>query len=242
VQRIAHANRLLDRLNDDDEHELSYIVLFDGWVQDLLRFHASLANDATDWELVVVDNPGDDEASTAIAVLDRVVHVPLRDRVGYAAGRNLGLRLATGRTVCIVDTSVEVTGELHLQVADPDVGLLGRWGVVTANGFDFEESDGVGWDGSVDGVEAYFMALRRADLQRTGLFDPKFKFYRNADLDFSFRVRDAGLRTIVDPTLPLARHEHRLWENTPDRDELSRRNFARFRQHWGERTDLLTRR
>jgi cysteinyl-tRNA synthetase len=64
------------------------------------------------------------------------------------------------------------------------------------------------------------------------MFDPKFRFYRNADLDYSYRVRAAGLRTIVDPSLPLVRHEHRLWENTADRDELSQANFARFRRHW----------
>jgi hypothetical protein len=75
------------------------------------------------------------------------------------------------------------------------------------------------------------------------LFDPKFKWYRNADLDFSFRVRDAGLKTVVDHTLPLERHEHRLWENTPEaqRDELSRKNFFRFRDHWAERPDLFVR-
>jgi cysteinyl-tRNA synthetase len=114
---------------------------------------------------------------------------------------------------------------------------VGRWGVVSHDGFNFEESD----DGDVDGVEAYFMAVRRADLSRTGLFDAKFKWYRNADIDFSFRVRDAGLRTIVDTSLPLERHEHRLWETTAtqDRDELSRKNFFRFRDHWGERGDLF---
>ena len=120
---------------------------------------------------------------------------------------------------------------------DPDIGLVGRWGVTTPNGFDFAESSGP----DVDGVEGYFMALRRSDLGRIGTFDAKFKWYRNADIDFSFRVRDAGLRTIVDPALPLVRHEHRLWESTPEaqREELSRKNFFRFRQHWGERKDLF---
>jgi hypothetical protein len=75
-----------------------------------------------------------------------------------------------------------------------------------------------------------------------GLFHPKFKWYRNADLDYSFQVRDAGLRTIVDPALPVTRHTHRLWETTPDaeREEWSRKNFFRFRDHWADRKDLFT--
>lgn len=243
MERIRHPQKLGDRLHDPDAHDISFVVLFEGWMDDLVRFHDSLQAflERCDWELVVIDNPVDDDASEQIASLSRTLHVPVRDRLGYGAGRNLGLRLATGRIVCIVDTSVELTADvlpsLREAFARDRVGLVGRWGVVTRDGFQFDEAEGP----NVDGVEAYFMALPRANLVRTGLFDPKFKFYRNADVDFSFRVRDAGLRTVVDPTLPLVRHEHRLWENTPEsrRDELSRSNFFRFRNRWGERTDLF---
>jgi glycosyltransferase involved in cell wall biosynthesis len=233
MQRISHPQRLEDRLGDADTRDLSVLVLFDGWVEDLERLHRSMtAQLSCDWELVAVDNPGDDAASERIATLERTVHVPLRDKVGFGAGRNLALRLATGRIACVVDTSVEITGDawpsIDSGLSDGSVGLLGRWGVTTDDGFDFSEAPGR----EVDGVEGYFMAVRRADVGRIGFFDPKFRFYRNADLDFSYRVRAAGLRTIVDPTLPLVRHEHRLWENTADRDELSRANFARFRRHW----------
>jgi glycosyltransferase involved in cell wall biosynthesis len=233
MQRVSHPQRLPDRLGDADTRDLSVLVLHEGWVDDLERLHRSMAAQLScDWEFVVVDNPVGDDASERIASLDRVVHVPLRDKVGYGAGRNLGLRQAGGRIVCVADTSVELTGDvwpaLSSGLADPGAGLLGRWGVTTADGFDFSEARGP----DVDGVEGYFMALRRADLGRIGLFDPKFRFYRNADLDYTYRVRAAGLRTIIDPTLPLVRHTHRLWENTPDREELSRANFARFRRHW----------
>lgn len=233
MERISHPQRLGDKLASPDLADLSFVVLFDGWPDDLVRLHTSLAGHLScRWELVVVDNPGDDPGSARIAALDRVVHVPLRDRVGYGAGRNLGLRQASGTVVCVIDSSVELLGDvwpnLEAGLDDPDVGLVGRWGVSTADGFEFTESDGP----DVDGVEGYFMAMRRADLGRTGLFDPKFRFYRNADIDFSYQVRAAGLRTIVDPSLPLRRHTHRLWENTPERDELSHQNFHRFRRHW----------
>ena len=240
VSRIAHPQKLGDRLGSPDAHDVSFVVLFEGWLPDLERLHRSIgAHVGAAWELVVVDNPVDDDASERIAALEGVVHVPLRDAVGWAAGRNLGLRLATGRLVVVIDTSVELTGDavapMAAHLADPSVGLVGCWGVTTHDGFEFGESGGP----DVDGVEAYVMAMRRADLVRTGVFDPRFRWYRNADIDFSFRVRDAGLRTIVDPSLPVRRHTHRIWEATPDREELSRANFARFRRHWGERNDLF---
>jgi cysteinyl-tRNA synthetase len=242
VQRIKHASKLGDRSGEPDAHEISFLVLFDGWPEDVERFHASVAQHVVaDWEVVIVDNPVVDDASKRLAALERVEHVPLRDAVGYGAGRNLAMRLATGRLLCIVDTSVELTGDVASPIAaalaDDTVGLVGRWGVVTPDGFHFEESSGP----DVHAVEGYVMALRRGDTGRIGMFDPKFRYYRNADIDHSFRVRAAGLRTIVDPSLSVTRHEHRLWESTPadERDDLSHANFHRFRRHWGDRPDLL---
>jgi glycosyltransferase involved in cell wall biosynthesis len=243
MERIGHPQKLGDKLTDPDRHDASFVALLDGWAEDLERLHGSLVRHLRnwDWELVVVDNQRDDDTSQRAAALEHVVHLPLRDPMGWAAARNFGLRQASGRLACIVDTSVELTGDalevVERDLADPSVGLVGRWGVVTRNGFDFEDTDGP----DVDGVEAYFMAARRGDVHHIGLFDPKFKWYRNADIDFTFRVRDAGLRTIVDASLPLERYEHRLWATTPDteRDEMSRKNFFRFRDHWGDRRDLF---
>jgi GT2 family glycosyltransferase len=246
VQRVKHPQRLGDKFNEPDAHDASFVVLFEGWVDDLLRLHRSLAEHLSgDWELVCIDDPVDDDASQRIAGLERVVHVPLRDGVGWAAGRNLGLRLATGRTAVVIDTSVELEGDALARVDelldDPTVGLAGAWGVRTSDAFHFEESSGEGGVHGVHGVEAYLMAARRSTWRDAGLFDPKFRFYRNADIDQSFRVRAAGLRTVVDPSLAVVRHEHRLWASTPEaeRDELSRKNFFRFRDHWAERTDLF---
>lgn len=242
MQRIKHPQKLGDNLAAPDTCDLTVVVLFEGWLDDLLRLHASLTEHVSGaWRMVVVDNPVDDDASAAIADLDAVDHVPLKTAVGWGAGRNLGLRLATGRLAAVVDTSVEVTGDvaaaLEAALNDPTVGLVGRWGVTTADGFEFRESAGP----DVDGVEGYLMAARRGSFAEAGLFDPKFRFYRNADIDLSFRFRDAGLRTVVDTTLPVERHAHRLWASTPpeEREEASRRNFFRFRAHWADRPDLL---
>ena len=71
--------------------------------------------------------------------------------------------------------------------------------------------------------------------------DPKFRFYRIADIDFSFRLRDRGGIARGVAGLPLERHEHRLWEATPapERDRLSRRNLYRFLDRWRTRFDLV---
>jgi cysteinyl-tRNA synthetase len=86
------------------------------------------------------------------------------------------------------------------------------------------------------------MAFRRADAIAVEGVDPKFRFYRIADIEFSFRLRArAGGRAVALSGLPVKKHEHRMWEATDpeERDRLSRRNFYRFLDRWGKREDLL---
>jgi GT2 family glycosyltransferase len=162
--------------------------------------------------------------------------------LGTAAGRNVCLREARGRYVLLIDTSVELTGDifsrLRLLLDDETAGVVGRWGAVTHDIRSFEEAKG---SGDVDAVEGYLMAFRRDILQEIGLLDEKFRFYRHLDLDFSFAVRSRGYRALVDTELPLRRHRHVEWERTPpeERERLSKRNFYRFLRKWGDRTDLI---
>jgi cysteinyl-tRNA synthetase len=197
-------------------------------------------------EVLVVDNGFDEACSLrldSVAQSDPHVRVFHADHfLGSAAGRNVCLRQARGRYVLLIDTSVEVTGDVFSRLGplldDPTVGVVGRWGVVTRDIRSFDEAKTAG---DVDAVEGYLMAFRREILREIGLLDEKFRFYRHLDLDFSFAVRSRGYRAVVDTELPLIRHEHVDWERTPpeERERLSKRNFYRFLHKWGDRTDLI---
>ncbi|MEE8346504.1 MAG: cysteine--tRNA ligase [Dehalococcoidia bacterium] len=197
-------------------------------------------------EIIVVDNGLDDDCGhhlDAAATSDPHLRVFHADHfLGSAAGRNVCLRRARGRYVLLIDTSVEVTGDIFSRLRtlldDPKVGVVGRWGVVTDDIRTFAETKA---PGDVDAVEGYLMAFRREILQEIGLLDEKFRFYRHLDLDFSFAVRSRGYRAVVDTELPLRRHGHVDWESTPpeERERLSKRNFYRFLHKWGDRTDLI---
>ena len=117
------------------------------------------------------------------------------------------------------------------------VGIAGGWGVTSRDAREFTDAP----PGEVDAIEGYCLAVRREALRAVGGFDRRFRYYRNADLDFSFAVRDAGWRAVRTEPLPFERHEHRGWTALSDdeRDRLSRRNFYRFLDHWRDRPDLL---
>lgn len=213
----------------------------EGWPEDIDRSLASFRSTAGDRRLqfVVADVTGErpDRWGTDVEVL------PLELGTGWAAARNAALRRARGRIVLVVDGSVEATGDalgrLDAALADPSVGVCGPFGLVTE---DLREFRRIERPGACDAVEAYLMAVRRETVIGVGGFDERFEWYRSADLEWSFRVREAGLRVVMVPA-PVTVHEHRAWASTPkeDRESRSRRNYARFLDRWRGRWDLTVR-
>jgi hypothetical protein len=162
-------------------------------------------------------------------------------RLGWADARNLGLRRSRAEITVLCDVSVEPLGDfigpLVAAFDEPRVGLAGPWGLRSGNARRFEDAP----PGEVDALQAYCLAIRRAVLRQAGLFDRRFRFYRNADLDFSFQARDAGWQALAVADLPLRRHPPRAYFDLPEpeRERLSKRNFYRFLDRWGRRRDLL---
>ncbi len=224
-------------LTEPPRFDASVQWIVQGWPGDVLRGIGSFRrfSSAHSIEHVVVDlTMAEVEWPTGTDVLR------LAAEAGWAAARNAGLRRSAGRVVILVDGSTEVTGDavgpLVEVLEDPTVGIAGPFGIVSDDLHEFRDDAGP----DVDAVEADVMAFRR-ELVEAGLrFDEKFRFYRHADLELSFQVRSKGLRASVTD-VPVTRHEHRVWTNTPDpeRQRLSKRNFYRFLDRWRGRTDLL---
>lgn len=240
----ARSEDLASLLEDAPALEASLVVQLDDHAADLARLSDALRRHppSVDWELVLVANAPADDADPAVLLegLPGVV-LPTTARLGWADAANLGLRRVRGRVAVLLDTSLEPGGEflapLLTAFEDASVGIAGPWGVTSSDARRFDEAR----SGEVDAVEAYCLAIRREALRAIGGFDRRFRFYRNADLDLSFAVRDAGWRAVMTEPLPLERHEHRGWSSLPEteRDRLSKRNFYRFLDHWGDRPDLL---
>lgn len=248
LETYSDPNLVPSNLVDEPARDFSIVSFTAGWPEDLKRLHASLQAfcGELDWELIVVANnsPEVDEAVQRLATHDSDVRgISFSQHVGYGGGINSGISRTLGKIVVVADTSVEATGDFLSPILafleESSNGLVGKWGLLSADLRDFEEAR----SGEVDAIQAYLMAFRRADINTVGLFDPKFKFYRHADIDYSLRWRDKGFK-ILAVELPLIRHEHREWESMSEeqREAKSRDNFARLLRSWRDRNDLLTRR
>jgi GT2 family glycosyltransferase len=242
----ARPEDLASLLDAPAELRATVVVVAEDHPGDLSRLLSGLAatTPSVSWELVMVANAPSFDVAELLDPIRLEVEptvVPTSERLGYADAVNLGLRRSRGELSILLDSSVEPVGDLVGPLAaafeDPSVGLAGPFGVTSDDLRQFNEAP----PGEVDAVEGYCLGVRREVLRDVGLFDRHFRFYRNADLDFSFRARAAGWRAVRCEGLPLRLHEHRGYVSLPEaeRDRLSKRNFYRFLKHWGDRRDLV---
>jgi GT2 family glycosyltransferase len=230
-----------------DRLEVSVVVHVAGWPEDVARATRALAarHQHLGYEVVLVADGTGESTGRALEELARedphlrVLH--LDPAAGFGAAMNLAMGQALGRVLVWLDPHVEATGDLLSPLLaaldEPGTGLAGGWGVTTTSMLEFEADDGP----EVDAVEGYLLAVPRA-LAAQVRVDPKDRYYRNADLDYSFAVRALGYRaTLVE--VPATRHRHRGYSDTDptERDRASRKNYDRFLGRWKGRTDLLTR-
>ena len=245
---VSSSHEVPSLIDTEDAVDFSVVVVACNYLEDVQR----CMNSALAWceghstEVVVVDNGSTDGTAQWLEDLTgrdsrvRVIHV---DHVmGDAAAKNIGLKQSLGHTVVMLDTSVEITGDMYTtlarQLEDPRVGVVGPFGLLTDDLRHFNE---VSVAGEVDAMQAYCFAIPRTYLKRAGLLPETFRFYRNLDIQYSFQFKDQGLQVVADPTLPVTRHVHRTWSDMgeEEREKLSQLNFRRFLKQWGERTDLL---
>jgi cysteinyl-tRNA synthetase len=229
-------------LDDPPTLDASVHWVVEGWPEDVARalrgFRAHEGRSTVQY--VVADVTETDPATYG----DGVEVLALEPGTGWGAARNAGLRRSRGRIVLAMDGSVEPEGDvlapLERVLEDASVGVCGPFGISTTDLREFHDSDGTGPDREVDAIEGYLMAFRRDVIRDAGLFDEKFRWYRTADIECSFRLRDAGYRAVL-VDVPVRRHEQRMYHSTPpdERDRLSKRNYYRFLERFRDRYDLL---
>jgi cysteinyl-tRNA synthetase len=237
--RIA-AHDVESLLDEPATADVSVHWVVEGWPEDVTRGLAGFrVNEGGRDVRYVVADVTETEPSSYGADVEVLA---LETGTGWGAALNAALKRSRGRSVLVMDGSIEPTGDvfarLETALEDPSVGVCGPFGISTEDLREFHQSDGP----EVDAIEGYLMAFRRDVIRDVGLFDEKFRWYRTADIECSFRIKDAGLRAMrVD--VPVVKHEHRMYHATPEaeRDRLSKRNYYRFLERFRDRYDLLVR-
>jgi len=228
---------------------------------DLARALAALGRHAIDGTQVVIvaDGPSagqeaellDPAGLASRAIGGRVPEIVWTSQpIGAAAALNAGLRRTSASVVVLLDSAVELTGDLLGPLVrtldDPTIALAGPWGYVSDDLRRFEP----GPPGDVDTIDGAALAFRRADVLERGSLDERFRLALNLDIWWSLVLRDGGAdgmtrRAVVLADLPVVRHDR-----APDpavdpeidmaeRERQVRRSFYRVLDRFGARRDLL---
>jgi glycosyltransferase involved in cell wall biosynthesis len=196
-------------------------------------------------EILLVNNRSFEELDTWFKELQRNdsrLHLLSTSRpLGEAEARNVSLKQSRGKHIVLLDTSVELIGDVFTPVVqsltDKSIGITGFRGLSSIDLHHFEEST----DSEVEVIDESCMAFRRKLLKKIGLFDERYRFAYYMAIDFNFAVRDSGIRAVVTPNLPIKSYPSFQDATLSDaeRTRLKKRNFYRFLDKWGHRDDLL---
>ena len=97
--------------------------------------------------------------------------------------------------------------------------------------------------GEVEALLGYLFAVRRSAALQVPL-PAKARFYRNADLEWSYLLREAGGRLVVPAAdLPVRQDRHRGYHDSDPayRDKESKKTYDRFLQRFRGREELRLR-
>ncbi len=251
---VDSVNDLPDNSASADTHQATVSLVVDGWPDDVRTCIAALlGNTADDVVVQALDLGNVAGAGDAVHefVGERLREWHLAGPTGWAQARTALLRSDTAHVHVWCDVSTVFTGDAltpllkAIDVSDSVVGA--GWRGVHVDLDDDWRSFVDAPAGDVDAVLGYLFAMRRSAALAAGGPHPKARFYRNADIEFSFALRDAvpGSRLVVPAgDLPVRQDRHHGYHDSdPDyRDKESARTYNRFLARFRGRVDLLSRR
>jgi hypothetical protein len=252
---------VLDRINDlpdnsavADDRRATVSVVVDGWADDVRTcVDALLTHTSEDVVVQALDLGNVDGAGDALHEFagERLHEWHLAGPTGWSQARIALMRADTARIHVWSDLSTVFTGDALtplLDAIDASADVVGSgWRGVHVDLDDEWRSFVDAPAGDVDAVLGYLFAMRRSGALAAGGPHPKARFYRNADIEFSFALKEAapGSRLVVPAgDLPVRQDRHRGYHDSdPDyRDKESAKTYNRFLARFRGRADLLCRR
>ena len=241
---LPGVDALPDRSREPDTHRCTVALLVEGWPEDVVTcVGALLAHAPADVQVLLLENGATDAGAVVhelAAGSERVQELHVERPGGWGAARQALVRTDTAAVHVLMDLSTVLEGDgitpLLAALENPGVAAAGWRGVRVKDGWrEFEDAG----PGEVEALLGYLVAVRRAAALQVPV-PPKARFYRNADMEWSFLLRDAGAGRLVALDLPVRQDRHRGYHDSDPalRDRESRKTYERFLQRFRGREDL----
>ena len=199
-----------------------------------------------EYEVIVICNGQDQELIEFIKSSPIVNKYCLNNvNVGVARSWNMGAQMAEGEFLCYLNDDVSVGSDalerLIKHFEDPEIGEVGPegsyWKKCAHHSF---------YEGKLpaitDVISGFCFIVRAKIFHSLGGFDVNFSPAGCEEVDFSYRIRQSGLKCLVDPIVSIKHFHHhgvsaqkvviKFFGNLIDTEELHKRNSAYFRSKW----------
>jgi hypothetical protein len=225
----------------DLEKDVTVGLIVDGFTEDALEtVKAIKAN--SDCAVAII-SIGD--AGSLFEQMDKRTYlISVNSGAAWGDCANVFLEKVQSKYVIIMDPSTRFTGDaIAPVVAELEKGeyvAVGwRGGLVNIED-EWRSVDDKG-PGEVDVLFSYFMAFNRAAMAEVGGFNPRALYYRNADMEYSLKIRQAGGK-LLQMELPLTQERHHGYHDVdPEyREVQSKKNYDRILDKYRGKSAILS--
>ena len=239
VQIITDIQKLKNLPKSD--RSITVAIVVNGFHEDAITSVNSIKAHSSADILVLATQPAEDLSS----IVDSHTHViQLENDPGWGECANAALRIISTPFAVIMDPSTTFTGDaispVLQELQKKDFTAVGwRGGLINIED-QWRSVDDKG-AGEVDVLFSYFLAVDKDAALQAGGFNARAIYYRNADIEFSLRLKHASGH-LLQMDLPLEQGRHHGYYDTEEsfRDAQSKKNYDRILERFRGKEAILS--
>jgi hypothetical protein len=170
--------------------------------------------------------------------------IAITENFGWGENANALLKNISSKFTVIMDPSTRFTGDaiapVIAELNKSEFSAVGWRGGLVNTDDEWRSVDDKG-AGEVDVLFSYFLAMNSADAINAGGFNNRAIYYRNADIEFSLRLRQSNGR-LLQIDLPLEQARHHGYYDTDEefREIQSKKNYDRILERFRGKSAILS--
>lgn len=170
--------------------------------------------------------------------------IAITENFGWGENINALLKNLATKYMVVIDPSTRFLGDamtpVILELNKGEFSAVGWRGGLVNTEDEWRSVDDKG-PGEVDVLFSYFLAFNCADATNAGGFNNRATYYRNADMEFSLRLRQSNGR-LLQIDLPLEQARHHGYYDTEEnfREVQSKKNYDRILERFRGKNTILS--
>jgi hypothetical protein len=221
-------------------HEMTALLVIDGFIEDaVICINSIKANNDCNIAVLSIGPAGD-----LVHLIDQRTALVEIAETGWGEAVNALMKNVESKYVIVMDPSTTFTGDaikpVLAELNKNEFVAVGWKGGLVNLADDWRSTEDKG-DGEVDVLFSYFMAVDRVAALEVGGFNARAIYYRNADIEFSLKLRH-GTGRLLQMQLPLEQGRHHGYHDADEsyREVQSKKNYDRILERFRGKEAILS--